>query len=147
MLTVIVALMLTVWRLLDLSTYQPTPFLTFDPTKDVAAAVQELGYPQHDGGGAGGGSGNDEFGVRKFQYGLTVPTEADFAQFVASLHNRFLQRLAEAGCDVSGTGSHTSQSFSFHYRQGNTLGVLDVDCCRQDGQFQAFVLIHEVHAP
>ena len=147
MLTVIVALLLTIWRLVDLSTFHGTAFLAFDPTDEIESVAQEIGYPSRGGDGGGGGSSNDRYGFRKLRYRLVVPADADAPRLVAALHNRFLQRLADAGCDVLGGGSETSQDFSVNYRQGNTLGVVDVDCYLHDGHFHTFVLLHEVHSP
>ena len=146
MLTAIVALLLTIWRLVDVSAFQPTPFMAFDPTDDIELAAKELGYAQQGGGGGGGGSSNERYGFRKHQYGLQVPANADAGLLVGALHSRILQRLAEAGCDVTGDGSENDSGFCFNYRQGDTKGIVDVDCYLQDGAFNVSVLIHEVHA-
>lgn len=147
MLTVIVALLLTVWRLVDVNGFQPSAFLAFDATAEIESVAKELGYPSRGGDGGGNGSGNDRYGFRKLRYTMTVPADADLDLFVAALRNRLLQRLAEAGCEVSGDRSEASRGFSFNYRDGDSKGIVDVDCYLGAGELHTTVLIHEVHSP
>jgi len=145
MLTAIVALLLTIWRLVDVSTFQGTAFLSsFDPMKEIQAVGEELGYVGTGGAGGGGGSSNDQHGIRTFQYGLQVPADAEPALLLGALQSKILQRLVEAECELTGDGGTSSaEGFSLVYRQGATIGLVKVDSYLQDGEFNACVLIHE----
>src|SRR5688500_6779439 len=97
MLTVNVALLLTVWRLVDSGSLATTTFFdTFDLSAEMEFA-QELGRPTLNGGGWG----RWNHGIRKFRYSFKLPGGGSPQSVLAVVEELVVQRLQDAGCTLA----------------------------------------------
>ena len=157
LLTVIVGLSLTVWRMAS-GELEPTPFL-----KNVRIdwAVQDaLGKANAARLTTGKQSqlvahqtGADQIGVKHLYYCQFPKGSAPPASLPSALQSRLKVLLTDAGCEVIDDGvTHTAKlypappvGFFINYRRGKTCGLVSVDCVFHGDVdvLEVYVLIHE----
>jgi hypothetical protein len=153
LLFVIVALSLTVWRLVDWGALRTSPFYdSLDAPKLFDALAAHAGMGENHAGGGGGGR-SDGVATQEFDYTYSSVDDPPAARraFLAALHLQVARRLANAGCQVQGGGSTGAaqgdlSAFSFTYRNRDVWGQVHAFSFESGDSVRIVLLVTEFDA-
>jgi len=155
LLTAIAGLSLTVWRL-SRSGVEPTPLMAACDVYDLVRQIRTSAKPGladetkvwHVKSCLLGGAESGHVATKNTYYFRLDDVATSPAEIFAALPPRVKSLLDEVGCEVLDEGIYSLAElpgFYFHYRHGETQGVVNVDGATDEDELRIYVLIHEFH--